>query len=40
MGKNSWYDAFPGAITVTDENEIIVNLNAISRVRPRNAGGI
>ena len=34
MDKNAWYDAFPGAITVTDENGIIVNMNAISRGRP------
>jgi transcriptional regulator with PAS, ATPase and Fis domain len=34
MDKNAWYKAFPGAITVTDENGIIVNMNAESRGRP------
>src|SRR4030042_350056 len=33
MDKNAWYEAFPGAITVTDENGIIVNMNAESRNR-------
>jgi hypothetical protein len=33
MDKNAWYEAFPGAITVTDENGIIVNMNAESRCR-------
>jgi transcriptional regulator with PAS, ATPase and Fis domain len=33
MDKNAWYEAFPGAITVTDENGIIVNMNAESRDR-------
>ncbi len=33
MDKNAWYETFPGAITVTDENGIIVNMNAESRSR-------
>ena len=31
---NDWYEAFPGAITVTDENGTIINMNAESRGRP------
>ncbi|MDP2966688.1 MAG: hypothetical protein Q8N39_11750 [Pelolinea sp.] len=33
MDKNAWYEVFPGAITVTDENGIIVNMNDESRNR-------
>jgi len=33
MDKNTWFEVFPGAITVTDENGIIVNMNAESRIR-------
>lgn len=31
--KNAWFDAFPGAITATDENGIITNMNKASRER-------
>lgn len=34
MDNHAWLDAFPGAITATDENGIITDMNKASRERP------
>jgi transcriptional regulator with PAS, ATPase and Fis domain len=39
MKNNQWFDNFPGAITVTDENAIITDMNMASAESFENYGG-
>jgi DUF438 domain-containing protein len=39
MDKNSWYKAFPGAITVTDKDGTVINMNDASAELFKDDGG-